>query len=46
MNYYCKFISKYAQVARPINQLVSGENANKKKALVDWTNECQVAFEH
>ena len=46
MNYYRKFIPKYAQVARPINQLVSGENANKKKALVDWTNECQVAFEH
>ena len=45
-NYYCKFILKYAQVARPINQLVSGENANKKNALVNWTNECQVAFEH
>ena len=45
-NYYCKFIPKYAQVARLINQLVSGENANKKKALVNWTNECQVAFEH
>ena len=26
--------------------MVSGENANKKKALVDWTEECQVAFEH
>ena len=45
-NYYRKFIPKYAQVARPINQSVSGENANKKKALVDWTHECQVAFEH
>ena len=46
MNYYHKFIPRYAQVARPINQLVSGENANKKKTLVDWTSECQVAFEH
>ena len=46
MNYYHKFIPKYAQVARPINQLVSGENANKKKTLVDWIHECQVAFEH
>ena len=45
-NYYHKFIPKYAQVARPINQLVSGENANKKRSLVDWTSECQVAFEH
>ena len=34
------------QIARPINQLVSGENANKKKVLVDWTEECQVAFEY
>ena len=46
MNYYCKFIPKYAQIARLINKLVSGENANKKKALVNWTEECQIAFEH
>ena len=45
-NYYCKFIPKYAQVARPISQLVSEENANKKNTLVDWTSKCQVAFEH
>ena len=44
MNYYCKFILKYAQVAQPINQSVSGENANKKKALVEWNEECQEAF--
>ena len=46
MNYYRKFIPKYVQIARPINQLVSRENANKKKALVDWTKKCQIAFEH
>ena len=45
-NYYRKFIRKYAQIARPINWLVSGENANKKKALVNWTEGCQIAFEH
>ena len=45
-NYCHKFVPKYAQIAKPINQLVSRENASKKKALVDWTNECQVAFEH
>ena len=44
MNYYHKFIPKYAQLARPINQLVSGENANKKKTLVEWNDECQEAF--
>ena len=45
-NDYCKFIPKYVQIARPINGLVSGENANKKKALVDWTEECHIAFQH
>ena len=45
-NYYRKFIPRYAQVAKPLNQLVFGDNANKKKALVNWTSECQDAFEH
>ena len=45
-NYYHKFIPKYVQIARPINQLVSGVNAGKKKVLVECTKECQVAFEH
>ena len=45
MNYYHKFIPKYAQIEWPINQLVSGDNANKKKTLVEWTAECQHAFE-
>ena len=44
-NYYHKFIPKYAHIAQPINQLVSGENAIKKKPLVKWTAECQQAFE-
>ena len=44
-NYYHKFIPKYAQIAQPINQLVSGDNANKKKTLVEWTAECLQAFE-
>ena len=26
--------------------MVSGKNANKKKVLVVWTEECQTAFEH
>ena len=45
-NYYRKFIPRYAQVAKPLNQLVSRDNANKKKTLVNWTSECQDAFEH
>ena len=43
-NYYQRFIKGYAKVAKPLNTLVSGDNANRKKALVDWTDECQVAF--
>ena len=45
-NYYRKFIPKHAQIARPINQLVLGANAKKKKSLVEWTEGCQQAFEH
>ena len=45
-NYYCKFIPRYAPVAKPLNQLVSGDNANKKKTVDNWTSECQDAFEH
>ena len=44
-NYYQTFITKYAHIARPINKLVSGENANKRRSLVEWTAECQQAFE-
>ena len=44
MNDYRKLIPKYAQIAQPFNQLVSGGNANKKKALVEWNEEHQEAF--
>ena len=43
-NYYQKFIYKYAQKAKPLNKLISGENAKKKHSKVDWTDECQTAF--
>ena len=44
-NYYRKFIYKYAQKAKPLNKLISGENAKKKHSKVDWTDECQTALE-
>ena len=44
-NHYRRFIKGYANVARPLNLLVSGENANCKKALIEWTDECQVALD-
>ena len=43
-NYYRRFIPIYAHIAKPINQLVSGENASKKGSPVEWTAECQQAF--
>ena len=43
-NYYQKFIYKYAQKAKPLNKLISGENVKKKHSKVVWTDECQTAF--
>ena len=43
-NHYQRFIKGYAKVANPLNALVSGDNANKKKAAVNWTDDCQRAF--
>ena len=44
-NYYRRFLEGYAKIARPLNNMISGENADKKKTLVEWTPECQDAFE-
>ena len=43
-NYYCRFIHKYAQIAQPLNKLISGDNASKKHKKVDWDDECEEAF--
>ena len=44
-NHYRRFIKGYANVARPLNLLVSGDDANRKIALIEWTEECQNAFD-
>ena len=44
-NHYRRFIRGYANVAQPLNALISGDNANNKKAPVKWDNECQPAFD-
>ena len=36
-NYYRKFITGYAQVAKPLCQLLTGENAKKKTNAIAWT---------
>ena len=45
MGYYCRFITKFAQVAQPLHELTSGENAGKKKAAIKWDSRCQQAFD-
>ena len=37
-------IEDYAKVVQPLNTLISGQNTSKKKKLVEWTEECQSAF--
>ena len=44
-NRYRKYIPKYVHVAGPLNELISGDNSKKKKKEVQWTPECQEAFE-
>ena len=45
INYYRRFLKGYVKIARPLTDLISGENADKKKALVVWTSVCHEAFD-
>ena len=45
-NYYRKFLYRYAQIAKPLNQLISGDNAKWKRTKVVWTEECKRAFQN
>ena len=45
MGYYCRFIPKFTQVAWPLHELTSGENAGKKKAAIKWDSRCQQVFD-
>ena len=44
-NYYRKFIHSYAQIAKPLNALVSGVTAKSKKRLIEWNEDCETAFQ-
>ena len=44
-NHYRHFIEGYAKIAKSLNQLISRENASHKKKNVEWTRECQLAFD-
>ena len=45
MNYYRKFIHKYAQISKPLNALISRDNAKSKKKLDEWNEDCETAFQ-
>ena len=45
MGYYRQFIPKFTQVAWPLHELTSGENAGKKKVVVTWDDRCQWSFD-
>ena len=44
-SYYHRFIKKYAQVAKPLYKLISGENAAKKQNSIKGDLECQEDFD-
>ena len=44
-NYYRCFINGYAKVADPLYDQISGNNAAHKKQKIQWTEECQEAFD-
>ena len=43
--YYHRFIPKFVQVAWPLHELTSGENAGKKNTAIKWDHRCQQAFD-
>ena len=43
-NYYRKFIKDYANIAKPLYKLISGENSKEKRNTIDWTEDCDSAF--
>lgn len=45
--YFRRFVSGFAKIARPLNNLLTGIPANKKSETrrVQWSSECQAAFD-
>ena len=44
-NYYRKFLYRYAQIARPLKKLISGDNASKKRTKIIWNDACKEVFQ-
>ena len=45
VNYYRKFIKDYSKIARPLYDLVSGDNAKKRTNPVEWSHAAEEAFQ-
>ena len=45
VGYYRKFIPKFGVIAHPLNQLLSGERAKKGSNKVEWSEDCNEAFD-
>ena len=43
--HYRRFIHKYAHIARLLNVIISGDNANKKKHAIKWNEDCEESFQ-
>ena len=44
-NHYRRLVHKYAHIAKPLNVLISGNNANKKKQAIKWNVHCEESFQ-
>lgn len=44
MSYYCCFVPRFAQLAKPLHALVGRGNKNNPSEPFTWNEECQAAF--
>ena len=44
-NYYRKFIKDYSKIARPLYNLISGDNAKRRTNPVEWSQGAEEAFQ-
>ena len=44
VNYYRKFIKDYSKIARPLYNLISGDNTKRRTNQVEWSDEAERAF--
>ena len=45
VNYYRKFIKDYSKIARPLYNLISGDNAKRRTNSVEWSHTAEEAFQ-